>query len=56
MVEIAWNDVQTWEVDEEAMSFSFQYERKTKGLRWVKVYTPYVSSLLYRSSFINFHF
>ncbi|CAH0381199.1 unnamed protein product [Bemisia tabaci] len=41
VVEIAWNDVQTWEVDEEAMSFSFQYERKTKGLRWVKVYTPY---------------
>lgn len=43
-VELNWDTVTQWESDDEAMAFCFQYSRIEKPSRWVKVYTPYVSS------------
>ena len=45
MIEFAWKDVKSYEVDEEGMSFSFEYNRPGKKPRVVKILTPYVSLL-----------
>jgi hypothetical protein len=47
VVEFAWPSIKEWEVDDEAMAFCFQYQRPERNPRWVKIFTPYVSLLLY---------
>ncbi|KAF6211007.1 hypothetical protein GE061_014120 [Apolygus lucorum] len=41
VVEFPWTTITHWEVDEEGMSFSFQYQKSDKNSRWVKILTPY---------------
>ncbi|XP_076465552.1 sorting nexin-27-like [Babylonia areolata] len=41
VIEFAWKDVKSYEVDEEGMSFSFEYDRPGKKPRIVKILTPY---------------
>ena len=43
VIEFAWKDVKSYEVDEEGMSFNFEYNRPGKKPRLVKIFTPYVS-------------
>ena len=43
MIEFNWKDVKSYEVDEEGMSFNFEYNRPGKKPRLVKIFTPYVS-------------
>lgn len=43
MIEFAWKDVKSYEVDEEGMSFNFEYDRPGKKPRLVKIFTQYVS-------------
>ena len=45
MIEFAWKDVKSYEVDEEGMSFNFEYDRPGKKPRLVKIFTPYVSGI-----------
>jgi hypothetical protein len=44
VIEFAWKDVKSYEVDEEGMSFNFEYDRPGKKPRVVKIFTPYVSN------------
>ena len=44
VIEFAWKDVKSCEVDEEGMSFNFEYDRPGKKPRVVKIFTPYVSN------------
>ncbi|XP_066902630.1 sorting nexin-27 [Halyomorpha halys] len=41
VIEFPWTTMKQWEVDEEGMSFSFQYQKGEKNTRWVKILTPY---------------
>ncbi|XP_073978473.1 sorting nexin 27 isoform X2 [Rhodnius prolixus] len=41
VVEFPWSSIKQWEVDEESMAFSFQYQKGDKNTRWVKILTPY---------------
>lgn len=43
VIEFAWKDVKSYEVDEEGMSFNFEYDRPGKKPRLVKIFTQYVS-------------
>ncbi|KAL1117791.1 hypothetical protein AAG570_004106 [Ranatra chinensis] len=43
VVEFPWSTIKQCEVDEEGMSFSFEYQKGEKNPRWVKILTPYVS-------------
>ncbi|XP_014249297.1 sorting nexin-27 [Cimex lectularius] len=43
VIEFPWQTIKQWEIDEEGMSFSFQYQKGEKNLRWVKILTPYFS-------------
>lgn len=45
VIEFAWADIKSWEVDDEGLSFAFQYSRPEKKPRTVKIHTPYVSLL-----------
>ena len=40
----AWELVCQHEADMEESAFIFQYNREKKGPRWVRVYSPYVST------------
>lgn len=42
-VELGWDCVRQWEVDEEGAAFCLRYSRGDKTPRWMKVFTPYVS-------------
>jgi len=45
VVEFQWNTIARWEVDEDGMAFCFQYTRQdNRPPRWLKVFTPYVST------------
>lgn len=46
VVELTWDTVNRWESDDESMAFCFQYSRNDKPARWVKVFTPYVSTYI----------
>ncbi|CAL1544897.1 unnamed protein product [Lymnaea stagnalis] len=41
VIEFNWKDVKSYEVDEEGMSFNFEYNRQGKKPRLVKIFTPY---------------
>ncbi|XP_070204993.1 sorting nexin-27-like [Littorina saxatilis] len=41
VIEFAWKDVKSYEIDEEGMSFNFEYDRPGKKPRIVKIFTPY---------------
>ncbi|XP_041370157.1 sorting nexin-27-like [Gigantopelta aegis] len=41
VIEFSWKDVQSFEVDEEGMSFNFEYNRQGKKPRIVKIQTQY---------------
>ncbi|RUS90045.1 hypothetical protein EGW08_002232 [Elysia chlorotica] len=41
VIEFNWKDVKSYEVDEEGMSFNFEYNRPGKKPRLVKIFTPY---------------
>lgn len=46
VVEFQWNTIARWEVDEDGMAFCFQYTRQdNRPPRWLKVFTPYVSTI-----------
>lgn len=56
-VEFSWETIARWESDEESMAFCFQYIRTKKPARWVKVFTPYVSTyVLIFVAFIAFYY
>ena len=40
-----WDMVSNYEADLEEQAFTFQYSREGKEARWVKVFSPFVSSL-----------
>lgn len=44
VVELNWDTIRHWEVDDEAMAFCLQYHRLDKSPRWLKIFTPYVSN------------
>lgn len=55
VVEFQWNTISRWEVDEEGMAFCFQYTRQdSRPPRWLKVFTPYVSTLLFKYEIISY--
>ncbi|XP_067665177.1 sorting nexin-27-like [Haliotis asinina] len=41
VIEFSWKDVRSYEVDEEGMSFNFEYDRPGKKPRIVKIFTQY---------------
>lgn len=41
VIEFPWRTLKQWEVDEEDMSFNFEYQKGEKEARWVKILTPY---------------
>ncbi|XP_064648615.1 sorting nexin-27-like isoform X3 [Lineus longissimus] len=41
VIEFAWDDIKQFDIDEEGMSFNFEYAREGKRSRWVKVFSPY---------------
>lgn len=44
ILEFPWPDIQQYEVDEEGMSFNFEYTKPGRKPRWVKIFTAYVST------------
>lgn len=44
VIAFEWDEMQRWDTDEEGMAFCFEYARGEKKPRWVKIFTPYVSS------------
>lgn len=47
VVELQWDCIGQWEVDEEGMAFCLKYNRPDKTPRWLKIFTPYVIYTLY---------
>ena len=41
VIEFSWETITTFEVDEEGMSFMFQYKRAGKPDRWVRIYSHF---------------
>jgi len=41
VIEFSWETITTFEVDEEGMSFMFQYRRAGKPDRWVRIYSHF---------------
>ncbi|KAL8583666.1 hypothetical protein ACOMHN_037389 [Nucella lapillus] len=41
VIEFSWKDVKSYEVDEEGMAFTLEYDRPGKKPRVVKIFTPY---------------
>ena len=46
VIEFAWEDVLQFEVDNDQMTFNFEYRREGRKPRWIRIFTPYVSALL----------
>jgi len=44
VIAFEWDEMQRWDTDEEGMAFCFEYARGEKKPRWVKIFTPYVST------------
>lgn len=47
VVYLQWDNVDQWEVDDEGMAFCLKYSRGDKTARWVKIFTPYVSMIIF---------
>ena len=45
MIEFQWKDVKSYDMEEEGMAFSFEYNRPGKKPRNVQILTPYVSMI-----------
>ena len=43
VIEFQWNDIKAYDVEEEGMSFAFEYNRPGKRPRMVQILTQYVS-------------
>lgn len=43
VVELQWDCVRQFEVDDEGLAFCLRYCRPDKTPRWLKIFTPYVS-------------
>lgn len=43
IIDFAWSTIEKYEVDDEAMAFCFLYRQTEELIRWVKIFTPYVS-------------
>ena len=41
VIEFAWDTISTYELEEEGMSFMFQYRRPGKPERWVRIYSHF---------------
>lgn len=52
VIEFQWNTIAQWESDDEGMAFCFQYTRTDRPPRWLKVFTPYVSSFILKQSLV----
>lgn len=48
VIAFEWDEMQRWDTDEEGMAFCFEYARGEKKPRWVKIFTPYVSTPVLR--------
>lgn len=48
VIAFEWDEMQRWDTDEEGMAFCFEYARGEKKPRWVKIFTPYVSTPILR--------
>lgn len=44
IIDFAWSTIEKYEVDDEAMAFCFLYRQTEELIRWVKIFTPYVST------------
>ena len=51
MLDFPWASIEQYEVDDEGMSFNFEYTREGRKSRWVKIFSSYVSVIF----FIMFH-
>jgi len=45
VIEFSWDDVLQFEVDNDQMTFNFEYRREGRKPRWIRIFTPYVSPL-----------
>lgn len=41
VIELRWETILAWEVDDEGMAFCVQYHRPDKAPRWLRIFTPY---------------
>ena len=41
VIEFSWETITTFELEEEGMSFMFQYRRAGKPDRWVRIYSHF---------------
>ena len=41
VIEFSWDTINTFELEEEGMSFMFQYRRAGKPDRWVRIYSQF---------------
>ena len=48
VIEFAWDDILQFEVDNDQMTFNFEYRREGRKPRWVRIFTPYVSLAICR--------
>ena len=46
VIEFSWDTINTFELEEEGMSFMFQYRRAGKPDRWVRIYSQFYVFLL----------
>lgn len=46
VVQLQWDCIRQWEADDEAMAFCLRYNRPDKTPKWLKIFTPYVSTYL----------
>lgn len=44
VIEFEWENITSWEADEEGMAFHFEYARPDKKARLIRIFTPYVST------------
>ena len=42
VITFTWNNISKWEIDDEGLSFTFQYLRPEKKPRLIRIHTPYV--------------
>lgn len=46
LIEFQWSDIQSYEIDRESSSFNFEFLREGRKPRWIRIFTPYVRTLL----------
>ncbi len=43
VIEFDWRSICQYDLEDESMTFLFQYTRQDKSPRWIKIHTPHVS-------------